>query len=177
MLTFLREARASFVVELCVHSIVSSVFWGKQNAEQNWFSSLAFHLIVGAHALWFLWVLIHRRWYFALKALCSNIYQIWLCYTYYKCGNLLLLAPAVCVVLGDCHSFALVGLERLFPFTLCAAWFLGSGGVLTCIALHVDSCSVSGNAMLGVKWTAVPYSIIAYLFFLFPLFQCVILYW
>lgn len=55
------------------------------------------------------------------------------------------------VVLGDCHSFALVGLESLFPFALCAAWFLGSRGVLTCIALHVDSCCVSGNALLGVK--------------------------
>lgn len=57
----------------------------------------------------------------------------------------------VCVQMGGCHSFALVGLERLFPFALCAAWFLGSGGVLTCIALHVDSCCVSGNAVLGVK--------------------------
>ena len=59
----------------------------------------------------------------------------------------------MCAVLGDCDSFALVGLERLFffSFTLCAARFLGSGGVLTCIALHVDSCCVSGNAVLGVK--------------------------
>lgn len=40
----------------------------------------AFHIIVGTHALWFLWFHIHRRRYFALKALAatySTVYKIW----------------------------------------------------------------------------------------------------
>lgn len=35
-----------------------------------------------------------------------------------------------------------------------------------CIALHVASCCVSGNDLLAVKWTAVPYTMIVVLFFL-----------
>lgn len=155
----------SSVLVLLSPLLLLLVFWGKQNAEQNWFSFLVFHIIVGTHALWFLWVLIHRRRYYALKAptainarsdlarQTTNVKIMYYCYQLCACG------------IGRLSQFCSGQTGKSFPLCSLRCWFLGSRGVLTCIALHVDSCCVSGNALLGVKWTAAPYSIIAYLFF------------
>lgn len=67
MLTFLRKTASSLYSQLCVRSFVSSLSSG-ENEMLNKTESVpfAFHIIVGKHALV---VLIHRRPYFALKAL------------------------------------------------------------------------------------------------------------
>lgn len=113
----------------------------KTNAEQNWFSSLAFHLTVGTHALRSLWVLIHRGRYFALKPF-ATMYtrsdfaiRTTISETSFYCYQL-----CVCVCVRKWEAVTVLlwsDWKDFFPFALCAAWFLGSGG---CSNLHCFAC-------------------------------------
>lgn len=154
------------------------VFWGKQNAEQNWFSFLVFHIIVGTHALWFLWVLIHRRRYYALKAptaiyarsdlarQTTNVEIIYYCYQLCACG------------IGRLSQFCSGQTGKSFP--LCSLRCLVSGkprcSNLHCFACWLMLCLWKRSAWCEVNSCALQYHCIPF-FFLFPLFQCVILCW
>lgn len=77
-----------------------------------------------------LWALIHKRQYFALQpfaTICTRsdfaVHTVLKALVFFIATS----CVCVCVLMGGCHSFALVGLESLFPFTLCVLGFWEAG--------------------------------------------------